>query len=69
MIDRQQLGGFVVYCDECSDETHETDAEEWGDMLAEIRAEGWRVYKDDAGDWTHACPSCVEDWMEAQRDG
>ena len=51
------FGTFTVFCDMtgCSyDETFETDGD-WHAMIAEAKANGWTMQKQDDG-WFHKCP-------------
>jgi hypothetical protein len=65
MITRNDFG-FEISCDSCPDESTESDASEWGDMMEEIKEEGWTNYKDDNGDWTNSCPACNEKWRQGE---
>lgn len=57
-IERSGKDNFVVCCDHCS----ESD-EFYGDfmeVIEEIKDKGWKVSKDEKGEWDHSCPDCVE---------
>lgn len=53
---------YIIHCDQCADveeiETAEVDG--WRGMIEEIKALGWRIFKEGA-DWHHDCPSCAEE--------
>ena len=52
--------GFEVYCDFCPEDTYmDFGRDEWSDMIAELKADGWKIFKDDDGNWTHKCPDCA----------
>lgn len=62
MIDDSTAGAFTIMCDNCSNEI-EVEANAWCDMIDEIKAEGWRTYKN--GDhWLQKCPVCVREWAK-----
>lgn len=49
-------------CDSCPDATDLGDeGEEFAEAIEKLKKLGWRIYKDDDGEWAHMCPSCVED--------
>jgi hypothetical protein len=68
MIEQDRdFGTFDISCDECSAGEMTSTAEEWHEMLKEIKGEGWRVYKAKDGGFCHACPACVEKWKETRQ--
>ena len=53
--------GFEVYCDFYpSDQDYDFGRDEWNELIAEMKADGWRIIKDENGNWGHKCPYCVE---------
>ena len=60
--EKEWMGGecyekFVVWCDECNTPREFEDVS-WGDMIEELKEEGWWFTKDKGGEWSHACPDC-----------
>ena len=51
--------GYEVNCNYCS-YGDTIEAESWTEMIAEIKAEGWRIHKE-RGEWLHECPACAMD--------
>jgi hypothetical protein len=63
MIERNRdFDNFEVSCDTCSNATI-VDTDDWDEMIKHIKGEGWRVSKDDDGDWCHDCPACAEEFV------
>lgn len=58
MIERVNSVCFDVSCDTCSF-IDVIDAEEFSEVVAKIKSDGWRISKD-GNEWTHTCPSCAE---------
>lgn len=53
-LERGQKHGFRVVCDKCGQERQCMVGDNWGAMLKEIRAAGWKNEK--KGDhWEHYC--------------
>lgn len=48
---------YEISCDGCSTETLEIEADDWNDMLRELKAEGWTNRPKDNG-WEQLCPDC-----------
>lgn len=67
MIERQPLGGYDVHCDHCS-HVDSYDADDWGELLSEMRRDGWR-FDEVSGEWEHTCPSCAEEGDESDGGG
>jgi hypothetical protein len=44
------------YCSYCIDGIYE----EWADIIARMRSEGWRTRKINS-EWRHKCPTCVKE--------
>lgn len=47
-------------CDGCGQEGNTFDKDEFDPMVAEAKAEGWRIAKPE-GRWVHECKDCVEE--------
>jgi Fe2+ or Zn2+ uptake regulation protein len=52
---------IIITCDECG-EIFESDEQGAFDAYQEAKDEGWRAFKNNKGDWEHACPDCVIDF-------
>lgn len=53
----EREGRQVTFCCDTCPEVSET-GDDFHELLAEAKAEGWRVFK--VGDeWCHACPDCA----------
>lgn len=50
-------GQHVFECDDCG-ETFESDAKDFSDAVAELKAKGWRFYAEERG-WSHRCDGCL----------
>ena len=57
MIER--IGGEILAnCDKCGyEETFDACDWDWQDVVDEIKAEGWKIYKV-RGEWRNMCPDC-----------
>jgi hypothetical protein len=56
----QDMGGrFVCDCDTCP-EYLEVVSNHFADIVAEIKARGWKIYKDKNDKWSHKCIVCQE---------
>lgn len=56
MIDRQ--GARIIFeCDSCDATLEGDDHEEFKEVWAAAKEEGWRTRKI-GGEWVHACPRC-----------
>jgi len=52
--------GYDVYCDFCSfDQSYDYGRDEWSELMAEMKSDGWKTYKD-GNVWKHKCPACCE---------
>ena len=57
---------FEVECDFCGiTEEFEKDLSARFDedngffsMIEQLKADGWKIYKSDTGEWSHLCPGC-----------
>jgi hypothetical protein len=53
---------MIVECDECGEET--TVAGEFIDCIKQLKRDGWRITKDDKGDWIHFCSNdCMSAYL------
>lgn len=50
-------GLYYVECDECGEACNE-DGSNYQEAVDAFKMENGRVYKDDDGDWRHACSDC-----------
>lgn len=64
----QKEGTYAFMCDTCS-ESVETEHIHFHAALEDVKAKGWRRYKDSDGAWQYACPACVEDFANSQPQG
>jgi len=48
---------YFVECDECGEPCNE-DGGNYQEAVDAFKMEGGRVYKDEDGEWAHACRSC-----------
>ena len=46
-------------CDYCASASESYDGDDWHEALAAAKADGWRTFKDNNGDWCVKCPDCV----------
>ena len=51
------VGEWVMSCDFC-DEEYESNTTDFMEMISEAKSEGWKIFKDERGSWTHKCPKC-----------
>lgn len=58
MIERSWNDEYRVECDGCGDEFF-VETEEWKEVLDELKEREWK-YRNNAGDWEHYCPDCVQ---------
>ena len=49
-----------VFCDNCSNEFNYDYLKDFWDVLAHIKQEGWKIYKE-KGEWFHICPDCLRE--------
>lgn len=56
MIDRQGLK-VLIECDSCEEVFEGEDREEFTDVWANAKRDGWRTKKI-ADEWVHSCPRC-----------
>jgi hypothetical protein len=53
-------GEYKCVCDDCGYEMPSDGMDDFEDFVEEVKAEGWRMYKDKGNDWVHICPTCAE---------
>jgi hypothetical protein len=53
------ISGFDIECDKCG-QAENFDRTYFRDFIADAKSEGWKMVRDEAGDWTHLCPTCVK---------
>lgn len=51
--------GVNFTCDTCATNPEFYHGESFRAALDAAKADGWRAWKDDAGNWCHACPGCT----------
>ena len=51
-------GEFVCECNECGDTFYGGCEDDFYGFVQQVRGEGWRITKDDDGEWVHLCPEC-----------
>lgn len=56
MIDRQGRR-ILIECDSCDEVFQGEEGEEFADVWAGAKSEGWRTRKV-ADEWVHGCPKC-----------
>lgn len=56
MIDRQGRK-ILIECDSCAEVFTGDDGDEWADVWAAAKRDGWRT-RQIAGEWLHGCPKC-----------
>ena len=49
---------WEVTCDRCSTEFLEIEADSFMEVVAELKREGWSVFKNEDDEWTHTCLEC-----------
>lgn len=57
ITDRKQ-GIHEVECDECPSESETFEIDDgWQTMIDQLMADGWQIFKDENGKWTHIGPA------------
>lgn len=58
---RRERGDLVAECDDCGTDTeHQLQGcRDFLEFVAELKDDGWKVFKDEDGEWRHLCPDCV----------
>ena len=58
MIDPEDLEQLAdLECDECGHELY-GGTFEFREFVDTIKQDGWKIRKDESGEWTHTCPEC-----------
>ena len=58
MIEKEFFG-FVVECDSCSNYLNCDVEDDFKEAVDMAKDKGWKVKKDQEGDWVHICPVCA----------
>lgn len=59
----------VFHCDTCPEEIECPGCgRDFTTSLIYAKGFGWKSYKGPDKEWAHACPVCVADWSEKQRE-
>lgn len=58
MIKTDRRGEHVATCDECGGE-EAGGTREFREFVSDLKDMGWKIRKDEDGNWTHECPDCV----------
>ena len=53
------ISGFDIDCDTCGQSTF-FDRTYFQDFISDAKEAGWKIYKDNGGEWAHSCPACAE---------
>lgn len=53
-------GTMELVCDKCGDNRPPYDDDEFNEMIASAKGEGWSITRQD-GHWTHECGDCVRE--------
>lgn len=59
MIRRHQRD-LIAECDGCGTE-YQDDGSDFGEFIAILKEQGWLIWKDEEGQFTHYCPDCAEE--------
>lgn len=60
MIERLGFGDSDMSCDGCGKWLNPAWGEDFSQMIAEAKEEGWKITKNrTTGEWEHFCPSCA----------
>jgi hypothetical protein len=51
------ISGFDIECDECK-QSEFYDDDRFRDFIDHAKKDGWKITKDNVGDWMHICPTC-----------
>lgn len=57
MISREGFG-YNAACDSCSYDEDMDNADNFQEVVDELKAQGWRIRRAGAG-WEHTCPDCI----------
>jgi len=56
----KEFFGFIIDCDKCSNFLNCDTYEDFRGAIDMAKDEGWKITKDEEGDWIHLCPICAE---------
>jgi len=56
---RRINGGWVLYCDRCSNYEEFDREDTFRDVVAKAKSEGWKMQYRADGVWKHYCPACA----------
>ena len=59
MIEKEFFG-FVIECDSCSNFLNCDVYDDFYSAIHMAKDEGWKITKDEDGEWIHTCPVCAE---------
>ncbi len=54
-------GELIATCDDCGDEHAGGCQDDFRKFVQELQELGWKISKDEDGQWTHTCPACNEE--------
>jgi len=57
MIEKQH-GQQALMCDSCDDSLGFFERDEFQEMIADAKGQGWKITPDGEGGWSHLCGSC-----------
>ncbi len=58
---RKDKDEYICECEDCGDQLYGGTTEEFMAFVEQVKKEGWRIRKDQGGEWVHICPICSED--------
>lgn len=58
MIERDPPFYFDVSCDTCSTGEMRIEANDFMEVVRDIKETGWTILKNANGEWEHRCPDC-----------
>ena len=66
------MGGFTGFDMECNGcgqvEYFDFDWDNFNAMIAEAKAGGWKIFKDEYGEWMHFCSECsLKEMLKKER--
>jgi len=59
MIEKEFFG-YVIECDWCSNFLNCDTYEDFRGAIDMAKDKGWKIRKDEDGEWIHICPVCAE---------
>lgn len=51
------ISGFDIECDECG-QSENFDRTYFQDFINEAKSCGWKMFRDEKGEWMHLCQTC-----------